>query len=230
MHMCKCAFPYSEARRLGPNNNSPNRRSTIRAAGGRPTQVAREGRTQPPTPVAGPLGSAAQSWGSPLAMGGNETNGGGARSSGSTGKLEVRPSERPVSLRDVSLPEVSSLTRAQMNWQLVRRVHGCPVKRAVNWALRALRRCGAAAGPRRAQRVPIASLPRGGAVAASGPHCCALQPNMPRRPNPVLCAAAPNADPRALAPRPPAGGSRCWCSTRRAASATAPSRLRFRRT
>ena len=37
-------------------------------------------------------------------------------------KLEVRPTGRPVSLRDVTLPEVSTLTRAQMNWQLIRRV------------------------------------------------------------------------------------------------------------
>ena len=81
-------------------------------------------------PVGAPSGSAART---SAAMGGTETNG-GARGS-SSGKLEVRPTGRPVSLRDVSLPEVSSLTRAQMNWQLVRRVFHRPVNQR--------RECGA---------------------------------------------------------------------------------------
>ena len=102
----------------------------------------------------GPVGQRGPESGRAVAMGGNETNGGGARDSSSGGKLEVRPSGRPVSLRDVTLPEVSSLTRAQMNWQLVRRVHGRPVKRCIQ--------CGAArvASPRRcSQSTPRATRP-----------------------------------------------------------------------
>ena len=126
-HKGRCLVERGAFRRVKP---ARARGSVVRGS----WQLARSHRR----PVGAPLGSAARIL---AAMGGNETNGGASRSS-SSGKLEVRPTGRPVSLRDVTLPEVSSLTRAQMNWQLVRRVLCRP--RQTRPRMRHRARCGAA--------------------------------------------------------------------------------------
>jgi hypothetical protein len=100
------------------------------------------------------------------------------RVSGAAAKLEVRPTGRPVSLRDVTLPEVSTLSRAQMNWQLIRRVaHPQAARRVLTW--RSALRSGAAPpapalGAERPHRAPAAR--RG--VAVRPARRSALQRNM----------------------------------------------------
>jgi hypothetical protein len=134
-------------------------------------------------------------------MGGNETNGGASRVS-SGGKLEVRPSGRPVSLHDVTLPEVSSLTRAQMNWQLVRRVLCRPVKRrcACGSARAVAPRCCNQSTPwaRRPYCVPASRRLVGGKRVAlwraAAKYAAAAEP--------CLSVAAPAADPPALGAPP----------------------------
>ena len=98
------------------------------------------------------------------------------------GKLEVRPTGRPVSLRDVTLPEVSTLSRAQMNWQLIRRVARRVVRaRVLVWHC-ALRSGGAPAAPALGAERPYRAAAARRGVAVRPASRSASQRNMPWRP------------------------------------------------
>ncbi len=149
-----------------------------------------------PSPSRGPSGYAAASRGESRAKMGKDD----PRVSGAAAKLEVRPTGRPVSLRDVTLPEVSTLSRAQMNWQLIRRVaHPQAARRVLTW------RSALRSAPRRlrlpsARSAPIARLPRAAALRSAqraAARCSEICRGRQNRVQAALCLQRADCPPRA---------------------------------